>query len=132
MKPGWKNPLLRTCNLVLYAGFCLLAGTGVLLHLRLLPGSQAQGGRGLELLGWSRHEWGEVHTWTAYVVLAALVAHLLLNWKWLEVIAASRRRWMLWIPLGLGLAVIAFFLLWPLGGEVLSGSGGQGYRGGRP
>lgn len=40
--------------------------------------------RSIELLwGWTRHEWGEVHYWIAWVLLIVLSVHLLLHWKWI-------------------------------------------------
>lgn len=72
-----------------------VATTGLLLEKTLPPGS----GRleiGLPdrqitmLWGLTRHEWGQIHLWTAYALLAILVLHLALHWRWL--LAAFTRK----------------------------------------
>lgn len=103
-----KNPLMRASNLALYLGFCALAGTGLMLEFRLPPGSR--GGHGLTVLGMSRHDWGAIHLWIAWGVLAITVAHLALNWAWLRKIAGYRR----WVPLLGGLALGGLALTMPL------------------
>jgi len=112
MKPGLKNPLMRITNLLLYLSFCGLVGTGSLMYWRLIPGSE--GGRGLSVLGWGRHDWGDVHFWLGIVCVLSTVAHLLLNWAWLKKIAASAHPWRLWLGLGGGLAIILVFMVLPM------------------
>jgi hypothetical protein len=46
--------------------------------------------RTLELWGWSRHEWGALHSWASLGLLAVLFVHLLLHWDW--IFATVRRR----------------------------------------
>lgn len=99
---------MRATNLVLYLSFCAMTGTGALLTWKLVPGSE--GGRGLTVLGWDRHEWGDFHFWIGALFVAAVLAHLILNWRWLTKIAARARTWRLAAGLGLG-AVIVFGLL---------------------
>lgn len=103
-----KNSLTRVSNLLLYVAFCGLAGTGLLMKYRLPPGSR--GGHGLTSLGLGRHEWGDIHLWLAWAVIATTVLHLVLNWRWLRIIAARRR----WAPLAGGLAFGAAVLAMPL------------------
>src|ERR1700757_865031 len=59
-KGAWK----KVIDLALYLTACALTGTGLLLAYRL-PHGQGYAGRML-LLGYDRHEWGEIHTWLAY------------------------------------------------------------------
>jgi len=80
---------MRLTNLVLYLSFCFLVGSGALLSWKLVPGSR--GGGGLEALGMSRHEWGDLHFWAGLIAVLATAAHLFLNWPWLKKIAASGR-----------------------------------------
>jgi hypothetical protein len=35
------------------------------------------------LWGLTRHEWGDIHYWTAIVLMSVLALHLLLHWKWI-------------------------------------------------
>ncbi|MFQ3241100.1 MAG: hypothetical protein ACI9JZ_000784 [Lentimonas sp.] len=121
MKPGLKNPLMRTINLSLYLSFCGLAGTGALLTWRLVPGSR--GGRGLSVLGLGRHDWGDIHFWLGVVFIAMTVFHLLLNWQWLKKIASKSYAWRLWLGLGLGVAIIVGIYTLPMqGGSDPAGS----------
>lgn len=114
-----KPTLMRIANWLLYVGFCFLIGTGWLLEFRLVPGSR--GGRGLELLGWGRHDWGDLHFWTACAVVALTIAHLALNWAWVRKVANDNRRWRMLAGFGVGLALIAAFIFLPItrreGGE---------------
>jgi hypothetical protein len=76
-----------------FAGFLLLATTGMLLAYRLPPGSGGRegygGGRGESqrsidvLWGFTRHEWGDVHYWLAIALMAVLALHLFLHWNWI-------------------------------------------------
>ncbi|XHR31217.1 MAG: DUF4405 domain-containing protein [Chthoniobacteraceae bacterium] len=107
-----KILLRRLLNLLLYLSFCTMAGTGLLMAFRLIPGSR--GGRGLTVLGWTRHEWGDLHTWVSYAFIALVVLHLLINWAWLTKVAGKGRLWPLVIGLAAGITIIAVFLLLPV------------------
>ena len=107
-----KILLARVLNLLLYLSFCAMVGTGLLMAFRLIPGSR--GGRGLEVWGWSRHEWGDLHTWISYLFIALVVLHLALHWAWLTKCAASGHLWRLVLGLIVGLSIIAAFLLLPV------------------
>lgn len=112
--------LPRVLNFLLWLSFCAMSGTGLLLAFRLPPGSQ--GGRGLSALGWSRHEWGELHTWISYVFMGAILLHLALHWRWLWQVAARKRSWPMWIGIGAGLALMLFLVFQPIQKD----SGGHG------
>jgi hypothetical protein len=76
-----------------FAAFLFLLSTGMVLLYQLPPGSGGRQGfgtghgaseRSVQLLwGWTRHEWGQIHYWTAYVLMAVLAVHLFLHWKWI-------------------------------------------------
>jgi len=65
----------------------LLAGTGFLMKFTLLPGSarMAVYGRNVDMffLGFDRHQWGTLHLWLAFVLIALLVLHLVLHTAWI-------------------------------------------------
>ena len=116
-----KLLLRRVLNLFLYLSLCLMIGTGLLMAYRLVPGSR--GGQGLEMLGWNRHEWGDLHTWISYLFVALVVAHLAMSWTWLVKCAAQGRAWRLAAGLLAGAAIIGTLLLLPV--ERHRGGGGQ-------
>ena len=107
-----KMLIRRVLNLLLYLSFCTMAGTGLLMAFRLIPGSR--GGQGLEVLGWNRHDWGDLHTWVSYVFIALVVLHLVINWAWLAKVAAKGHLWRVVIGIIVGLSIIAAFLLLPV------------------
>jgi hypothetical protein len=107
-----KNNRLKVVNYLLYLSFILLIGTGIVLFWKLPTGKE--GGHGLSLLGWTRHEWGEFHFWVATVMVVLTVLHLALNWRWIVVIAAQRNRWRIIVGFGLGMLIILFFALYPV------------------
>jgi hypothetical protein len=107
-----KLTIRRFLNLLLYLSFCVMIGTGLMMAYRLLPGSR--GGKGLEVLGWNRHQWGDLHTWVAYLFVILILVHLALNWTWLVKCAAKGRAWRLAAGLLAGAAIIGVFLLLPL------------------
>jgi len=64
------------------------AVSGFTLWLALPSGEGYQGGRGAGLdastfLSWPRHNWIDLHDWTAVALLAMLIIHLILHWKWI-------------------------------------------------
>lgn len=115
-----KLSLRRILNLFLYLIFSVMIGTGLLMAYRLVPGNR--GGQGLQVLGWSRHEWGDLHTWVSYVFVVLILAHLALSWAWLVKCAARGRVWRLAAGLLAGAAIIAALLLLPI--ERYRGDGG--------
>ena len=111
-KPSLRTRVPRACNALIWLVCCGLAGTGLLLAFRLPPGSR--GGRGLSVLGYGRHEWGDFHTWLAYVFIALVVVHLALHWRWFWQIAARKRSWPLLLGLGGGLALVVVIVILPV------------------
>lgn len=132
-KPSPRTRVPRVFNALIWLVFCGLGGTGLILAWRLPPGSR--GGHGLSVLGWGRHDWGDLHTWFAYGFLAMILVHLALHWRWFWQIAARKRRWPLLLGIGGGIAAMAVLVLLPV--EKDSGHGGheshetgRRYRGG--
>lgn len=66
---------------IAFIGFVLLIATGVLLKYLLPPGS----GRQTLIWGMDRHQWGDVHFWTAVAIVALMVLHLYLHWTWIKI-----------------------------------------------
>ena len=114
----------RVLNLFLYLVFCFLAGSGLLLELRLPPGSR--GGQGLSMLGMGRHDWGELHLWAGLTFLSLVILHIIMSWGWLKRVAANRNIWPIILGLLLGLGVLGWFLTMPVDSN--SGYGEGRYR----
>jgi hypothetical protein len=81
-----------TLNLVTDAFFFVImlasAATGLMIHYILPPRSGGAGrGAGLTLWGWNRHDWGDLHLYLGFALLALLVVHVTLHWHWLTVTA---------------------------------------------
>jgi len=79
-----RKTLNAVVDALAFAGFVLLAASGVLLRWSLPPGS----GHRTTIWGLDRHDWGAVHFWIAVALLAVLVVHLLLHWKWIAAVAS--------------------------------------------
>jgi len=125
-----KNTVKSIADILMYFLICFLAGTGLLIHFKLVPGFQ--GGHGLTLLGLSRHEWGDYHTYAAYGIIALTSVHLFLNYAFIKNIIASKKKWLVAV-LGIpGLAIILFFLFAPIERSEDDGRGhGEGKGRGR-
>jgi hypothetical protein len=67
-----------TVDVLAFAAFVFLAASGCLIEFRLPAGS----GHFLQIWGMDRHEWGQIHFWTAIVLVGALLIHLYLHWRW--------------------------------------------------
>jgi len=125
---GIKNPLMKVTNLLLYISGCFIAGTGLMLFLRMPHG---RAGHGLTILGLSRHEWGDWHFYVSLAFIALSILHLFLNWAWMRKIAAASKNWRLWLGVGTGIAIIALFLIFPSEmSDTVSQGGGGGFGGG--
>ena len=73
-----------------------------------------------------RHEWGDVHLWISYIVIAAVIAHLGMNWTWLKKIAASMKPLRLMGGLLVGIVIIAVLLVLPVNNRRLPRNQGHG------
>ena len=80
-------------NYVMFLVMLLLAlyqaVSGIVLWFVLPKGQGFQGGRNPHYTGeeqtfiWGRDTWIEWHDWTAVALLALLILHLILHWKWI-------------------------------------------------
>lgn len=100
--------LMRLANGILFVLACTLAGTGFLLAFRLPPGSH-----GDTVLGFTRHEWGDVHLYLGISAVIVTIVHLLQNWAWLVKVANKGRIWLLTLVFSLGATLIIIPVLLP-------------------
>ena len=47
-------------------------------------------GQSIEILGMSRHEWGDIHFYITFIFLVILSIHLILHWKFIRNIFHGR------------------------------------------
>ena len=109
-----KNVWKRILDLVLYLVACVTAGTGLLLAYRLPHG--AGNANRVILLGYGRHEWGDIHTWITFLGIILVLVHLVLNRQWLVKVAASKHIWRLATGILSGLLIVVAFFLLPVEG----------------
>jgi len=101
------NPVRRrsantAVDLTALAAFVLLVATGLVLEVRLPPGSGSAEGPGTGhgaaerpvalVLGLTRHAWGEVHFWVAVALFAVLAGHVVLHWPWFRALLKRQGR----------------------------------------
>ncbi|MBN1219738.1 MAG: DUF4405 domain-containing protein [Anaerolineae bacterium] len=71
---------------VLFALFFLTNLSGLVAWL-VLPAGGYRGGRNpyynASLLGWTRHDWNDLHLWASLVMIGIVVLHLVLHWNWI-------------------------------------------------
>jgi hypothetical protein len=121
----WLN---RITDFLLWIALCVMLATGFVIRYRLPPGSR--GGAGLAIWDLSRHEWGDIHTWSAYTLCALAVLHLLLHARWLWTAAFPRLKWPMIVGLLLGIAIAASAWLLPVTRSVGDDDHGHGGGGG--
>ena len=69
---------------VIAVAFALSALSGIV--MLLVPGGY-EGGRnpnyGREILWLVHHQWSDLHTWGSLVMIAGVLVHVALHWKWI-------------------------------------------------
>ena len=106
-----RNSLLKISNYALYLSMCLTLSAGLILEYRLPTGPM---NRGVQLLGFSRHDWSDIHVVCAISFFAVTFVHLILNWSWITKVAARGNRMIVFASVGLGVLLVLIPLLLPL------------------
>ena len=73
-------------DLLAAAFFVGMIATGYILFFALPPGTN----KSLSLWGLTRHQWGQIHFWVSVGLLAVLVTHFALHWRWVVATVAQR------------------------------------------
>jgi cytochrome b subunit of formate dehydrogenase len=63
---------------VLFIALLVLLVTGIIMYVVLPPG-----GHDKVWLSLTRHEWGDIHFWTAVIFTVVIAVHLLLHSSWI-------------------------------------------------
>jgi hypothetical protein len=80
-------------DLVSFLALLGLVVTGSIIHWVLPPGTGGLGrelhsGLGREqieeLLGMSRHDWGNIHLWLGITFIVLMAVHIVLHWGWIS------------------------------------------------
>lgn len=110
-----------------------MAGLGFLMKYVLIPGRArwVKYGRNVDLtlLGWDRHDWGDLHLYLGFTLLGLLILHVILHWKQIvglfqRFIPPERRTLVLVVFVLLAVFLIYFpFLMTPEVGELGRGLG---------
>jgi hypothetical protein len=103
-----KGHWITLIDVLAFVGLVLLISTGILMEYLLPPGS----GRWATIWSMNRHEWGDIHFWTAVCFFVVLVMHLVLHWRFIfaRFKGHSREAGMGRVALGL-LALIALLAI---------------------
>lgn len=72
-----KSNLIVLVDITAFINFIFVVSTGVLMRYVLPPRS----GQSTEILGMSRHEWGNIHFYVTFTFLLILSIHLILHWR---------------------------------------------------
>lgn len=93
MRKSTFNVIVDAAALVILAA---LAATGFLIAYQLPPGSGGGEGRGggghgtaLAVWGMTRHQWGDLHLYLAFVLAALMAVHLMSHWQWIRAMAKT-------------------------------------------
>lgn len=77
-----KNSLNFVVDFFTFLIMLGMISTGLLIAYVLPPKT----GQKLSIWGLERHDWGEVHFWLAFVLLALLLLHVALHWSWICIV----------------------------------------------
>jgi Domain of unknown function (DUF4405) len=131
-----KAKLNFVIDALMFLCMAAIAGLGFLMKYVLLPGRESTIKYGrrvdLSLLGLDRHDWGAIHLYLGFFLLALLVLHIVLHWNMIpglfaKLVVSGGIRWKLTLVyVALGAALILFpFLISPEVKDAGSGRGGR-------
>jgi hypothetical protein len=133
-----KAKLNFAIDALMFLCMAAIAGLGFLMKYVLLPGREStiKYGRRVDLsfLGMDRHDWGAIHLYLGFLLLALLVLHIVLHWQMIpglfaRLIANSRHRWRIALAYVVLAAVLVLFPFF-ISPEVKDSGAGQGRRSG--
>jgi hypothetical protein len=86
MDPMWDKPKFNfVIDILMFMCLTAIAGLGFLMKYILIPGEErwAVYGRNVDLLflGMNRHQWGDIHLYLGFTLLALLTLHIILHWN---------------------------------------------------
>ena len=81
MKRIWINFWV---DLGMFLCMLFLAVSGLVQKYVLPPARGSRRGLGPEeLMGWTRHDWGDLHFYLSVAIVVLLIVHVVLHWTWI-------------------------------------------------
>jgi hypothetical protein len=131
-----KAKLNFVIDALMFLCMAAIGGLGFLMKYVLLPGRESaiKYGRRVELsfLGLDRHDWGAIHLYLGFLLLALLALHIVLHWQMIpglftRLVVNARERWKIALVYA---AVAEVLLLFPfiISPQVKDAAGGEGRR----
>jgi len=77
-----RNKVNYYVDLLMAIVFAVMAVTGLVLFFKFPSGERT--GR-LSFLDLTKHQWGDIHSWTGIAIVVLVLIHLILHWKWIVV-----------------------------------------------
>jgi Domain of unknown function (DUF4405) len=106
--------------------FIFLTSTGLLLKFKLPAHSGSS-----TLWGYTRHDWGAIHTWISFALMFFMLFHLALHWKWIVTVVKGKAEQVKKPRLIGGVVILTVLIVLsvaPFFMAVSQGRGGQGER----
>jgi heme/copper-type cytochrome/quinol oxidase subunit 2 len=81
----WDKPKINfVIDILMFLCMSAMVGIGFLMKYVLIIGQErwVEYGRNVDLLFWgmNRHEWGDIHLYLGFTLLALLILHIILHW----------------------------------------------------
>lgn len=98
---------LRIVNdILLYASFCFLAGTGLMMKYSFVKGAGMQ-----TVLSFGKKAWENYHLWVGIAATIFFIVHFALNARFFQNVLKTRAAYFVFLLIGFGGAII--LALWP-------------------
>lgn len=105
-------------DMVLYFGFCFLAGTGIMMEFAFEKGAGPQ-----SVLSFGKKAWETAHLWVGVAVIFAFIIHFCLNCRQFRNAVKTRAAYVALLLAGFGGAIL--LALWPTSRAEGGGNGQQ-------
>lgn len=98
----------RIIDTILLFCFCFLTGTGLMMKFSFVKGLGPQ-----TVLNLTKRDWETLHLYVGILMLAAVLVHLFSSKTWIVKVGAQDRKWLAFLIVGLGFAMMLALALAP-------------------
>lgn len=96
MKRGYKHYINYVMYILLFLSIFITLGSSFILWFILPRGigvhgsyfcnyrGYGGGGNPIDVLGWYRYTWIDIHSWISILLLAIVIIHIILHWTWIK------------------------------------------------